>query len=161
MLNFIYFFIRIGKSAVNKYKQIFGKLPPLEEKKRQKWKFRMKMKSNPRLKARVMARRKKEKEIAKAKVRGIKDKGARALRLKIYEQKGLRYLKGSRVAGSKNDEKPTNMVFKKPVGYWRDPLKDKFVKFGKRKPSLRGLSKSQCKLMRKRQKSLKLAHRKK
>ena len=110
----------------------------------------------PLLKAKIKARKEAEK---KRRLRGIKSAGGR--RRRLIDAKGLGYLKGSRVAGSKNDEKVKNIVFKKPVRSWRDPMRTKWTKWNKRKPSRRGLSKSQIKLIATREKQRKLAHRRK
>ena len=52
-------------------------------------------------------------------------------------------------------------VFVKPVRHWKQSLRTKFVMSGKRKPSMKGMSKKQRRMLRKRQKLKKLGKRKK
>ena len=145
------------ESGFRAYQKVFGKLPPTAERARQKKKFKLRLRRNPELKAKFDAKRRGK---LKAKLKG-KYNSKRNKRIRLHEQHGLKYLKGSTIAGSKNAERPKVMVFKKPTTCWRDPLRNKFVARGVRKPSMRGLSRSQIKIMRKRMKQKKLAHRRK
>merc|ERR1711897_58114 len=116
-------------NSIKEYKKTFGQLPPI---------MREQIRKN-KLKKQVLVRRKfnlkhpkKEFNSRLTKNWGFLDKSTL-----IDKHKKLNLVKDAR-------------VYIKPVRSWRDPLKKKLVKTGRRHPSLRGLSKSQIKKIKKR-----------
>eukprot|EP01083_Nonionella_stella_P043418 117122_1 len=138
------------KNSVREYKATFGQLPPVIKERMRKRKLRQAMKSNAALKKQVLVRRKYNLKHPKKRFNqqltknwGFLDKTTLMNRHKK--------------ANADRDAK----VFKKPVRAWRDPLKKRLVKMGRRNPSYRGLAKAQIKKIKKRRKMKKLAKRRK
>ena len=137
-------------NSIKDYKETFGQLPPLMKEQMRKKRLRKAMKYNPALKKQVLIRRrfnlrhpKKQFNMNLTKNWGFLDKSTL-----IEKHEKMKIVRDAR-------------VYIKPVKGWKNPLKKPLVRMGRRKPSLRGLAKSQIKKIRKRTKMKKLAKRRK
>eukprot|EP01083_Nonionella_stella_P279662 951312_1 len=143
---------RKGKynNSIREYKNTFGQLPPVMREQIRKRKLRRAMKANPMLKRHVLNRRKWKLKHPK------KDFNSQML-------KNWGFLdKSTLIEGYKRSNAVKDIRVHLPrIKSWKDPLRKGLVKLGRRKPSLRGLAKSQIKKIRKRQKMKKLGKRRK
>ena len=143
---------RKGKknNSIRDYKATFGQLPPLIKEQMRKKRLRKRMRQDPKLKKQVLIRRNYNLKHPKVPFNRqmLKNWGFLDKSTLIQNHEKNRAVKDAK-------------VYIKPVNGWKDPLKNKLVRQGRRKPSLRGLSKRQIKKIKKRQKMKKLARRRK
>ena len=146
-------------SATQQYKRLFGQLPSTLKEHIQKKRLRKAMKYNPGLRKQVLIRRRYNLSQKKKMVTSV-DNNSDVLHKK-EEYSWLN--KSTTVRGDNAGEGKIikdGKVFKKPVRHWKHALKNKYVMSGRRKPSMRGMSKKQRRMVRKRQKLKKMGRRK-
>merc|ERR1712129_612909 len=138
--------------GIKEYKKTFGQLPPLMKEQLNKKRLRNAMRRDPKLRKQVLIRRNynlKHPTIPFNK-KLLKNWG--------FLEKSTLVRNAENAHRSKVKDPKVHLV---KVPGWKDPLKMKLVREGRKKPSYRGLCKRQIKKIRKRQKMKKLAKRRK
>eukprot|EP00485_Elphidium_margaritaceum_P004017 CAMPEP_0202687736 /NCGR_PEP_ID=MMETSP1385-20130828/3372_1 /ASSEMBLY_ACC=CAM_ASM_000861 /TAXON_ID=933848 /ORGANISM="Elphidium margaritaceum" /LENGTH=735 /DNA_ID=CAMNT_0049342579 /DNA_START=49 /DNA_END=2256 /DNA_ORIENTATION=+ len=138
--------------AVMRYKQTFGQLPPVMREQFRKQRLRQRMRDDPILKRHVLNKRAFNR-------RHPHKRNQSGDSTRHWEFLGKSTLLGEQEKRQHTNQRVDTRVFVKPIRGWKDPLKKKMVKTGRRKPSLRGMSKAQIKKIKKRSKLKRLGKR--